>query len=102
MAMRLAATPARCSIHCVPTSIAGEWAFALADMRHDECLTTVKARTSPVATIQAVAASRTEYFDSASRHDDEAKKLLPMSRSDRRVVKLQTQMQRSDAQPCKN
>ena len=76
--MRLAATPARCSIHCVPTSIAGEWAFALADMRHEGCLATVKATASPETTIQAVPTNRMEFLDSISRNAGEVKKLLPV------------------------
>lgn len=100
MAMRLAATPARCNMQCVPTSIAGESSLALADTRHNGCLATVKAMASPEATIHAVATNRMEVLDSISENADEVKKLLPMGRDDRHAVKLQMQMQVSDAQPC--
>jgi len=102
MAIRLAATPARCTIHCVPTSIAGEYRFALADARHTGCLATVKAMASPEATIQAVATNRMAFLDSISRHVDEVKKFRPVGRDDRHAVKLQSPTQRSDAQPCNN
>ena len=59
----------------------------------------MKAITSPEATIQAVATNRMELLDSISKIADEVKKLLPASRDDRHAVKLQTQMQMSDAQP---
>ena len=77
IAMKLAATPARCNTHCVPTSIAGEYSFAVADARHDGCLATVKAMASPEATIHAVATNRMEFLDSISKNADEVKKLLP-------------------------
>jgi hypothetical protein len=100
MAMRVAATPARCTIHWVPTSIAGEYSFALADTRHKGFLATVKTITSPEATIQPVATNRMEFLDNISKNADEVRKLLPMGRDDRHAVKLQMQTQMSDAQPC--
>lgn len=99
MAKRLAATLARCIIHCVPTSIAGEWSFALADMRHMGRLATVKAMASPDATIQAVATNRIACLDSVSRHASDVKKLLPAGRDNRHAVALQRLTQVSDAQP---
>jgi hypothetical protein len=100
MARRLAATLTRCTMQCVPTSIAEEYSSALADMRHFGCLTTVKARASPDPTIQAVATNRMEYLDSVSKHIDEVKKVLPAGRVSRRAVKLQRHTQMSDAQAC--
>ena len=100
MAVRLAATPARCIIHCVPTLIAGEYSSALTDARHNGCLATVKAMASPEATIQAIATNRMEFLDNISKHVDEVKKFRPVGRDDRQAVKLQSAMQRSDAQPC--
>jgi hypothetical protein len=80
MARRLAATLARCNMHCTPTSIAGERSCALADARHHGFLATVKAMASPVATIQAVTTNRMAYLDSVSRHAGDVKKLVPLGR----------------------
>jgi hypothetical protein len=77
MATRLAATLARCTMHCTPTSIAGECSCALADTRHHGRFETVKAMASPAATIQAVTTNRMAYFDSVSRHAGDVKKLFP-------------------------
>jgi hypothetical protein len=100
MARRLAATLTRCTMQCVPTSIAEAYSSALADMRHFGCLTTVKARASPDPTIQAVATNQMEHLDSVSKHIDEVKKVLPAGRVARRAVELQRPTQMSDTQPC--
>jgi hypothetical protein len=77
MAARLAATLARCTMHCGPTFIAGECCCALVDTRHHGRFATVKAMASPVATIQAVTTNRIAYLDSVSKHAGDVKKLLP-------------------------
>lgn len=88
-------------MHCAPTSIAGEYLTARADVRQNGCRAVVKAIARPDATAQAVMITLREPFDSFSRHTGDVAKLLPRGLLNRQAVALQTAMAMIVAQPCR-
>lgn len=75
-------------MHCLPTSIAGAYKFALLDATHDGCLATVKGMTRLEATIHAVATNRRPCLVKVSKQAGEVMKLLLVGRDDLRAVML--------------
>lgn len=88
IANRLAATLARCMMHCLPTSIAGAYRIALLDVRQDGCLATVKGMVRPEATIHAVATNCRPCFVKAFKQTGEVGKLVLEGWHDRHAVTL--------------
>lgn len=86
-------------MHCVPTSIGGNFAVALEDTRQNGCLAAVKVITSPEATIQAVTAKRKKFFESVCRHSGDVMKLLPEGFVDLHAVTLHRQRYNNVEEP---
>lgn len=86
-------------MQCVPTSIAGEYLTARADVRQNGCRAAVKAIASPEATAQAVMVKCNELFDRVSRHVEEVVKLRPRGLVKRQDVALQRHREMIVAHP---
>lgn len=87
-------------MHCVPTSIAGEYLMARADVRQNGCRADVKAMARPEATAQEAMENSNELFDSVPKHAGVVMKLLPRGLPERQAVALQRPIEMRVAQPC--